>query len=703
MKRVVYLPLDERPCNTVYPSLLAEMTDLKLIQPPREMLGSKKAPADVPAVGDWLCQEAETADYLIVSIDQLVYGGIVPSRLHRLTEEACLERLALLRRIRRRHPSVVLYAFNLIMRAPAYSDSEEEPDYYALYGSELCERGKLLDKAQTGLSEEDRRRLEELAAFLPAEVVAEFDGRRQINAAVNEAAIDLVREGVVDHLTIPLDDNAEYGFTSMEQRRLRRKVVLHKLTDAVSIYPGADEVGCTLFARAFAHALGYRPRFYARFSSMRGPQVIPKYEDRSLMESLKAQLCEAGVTPADAVDDADAVLMVHAPAVDGPLAAETFDVFDDRHRSYGSEIHLPSFADVMEAYMDRGKVVSLADVAVSNGSDFVLMDLLADRGLLPRLAAYAGWNTCGNSLGTVIAHTVVESYYAGDGRERDSEARRQAGQRCLAYRLIDDWAYQAIVRQELAGRLAPSLQAPSGDPSAAVKEAEAIVSESLDAFVGQTLNPLFRRLYELADVRLPWSRLFEVSFRLSERPGEIGQLIRVMAASADAAEAEIVLLKREDGVWWEEGRFAGFVGGRGLAADKREGDGKTPLGLHPLEFAFGKEADPGTRLPYIQMKEGDVWVDDPDSPLYNTLQRLPSQGRWRSAETMLRSDDLYDRGIVIGWNRPEPKAGRGSAIFIHASDAPTAGCLGLDRETLALLLRWLDSAMNPAVSFEIGR
>ncbi|MDG0813567.1 DUF4127 family protein [Cohnella rhizosphaerae] len=89
-----------------------------------------------------MLEQVRTADYAILSIDQLVYGGIVPSRLHRLTEAACMERLTLARQLKEINPSVKLLAFNLIMRAPAYSSSEEEPDYYALYGAELCERGE---------------------------------------------------------------------------------------------------------------------------------------------------------------------------------------------------------------------------------------------------------------------------------------------------------------------------------------------------------------------------------------------------------------------------------------------------------------------------------------------------------------------------------------------------------------------------------
>lgn len=75
MAKVVYVPLDERPCNEGFPRQLARMTDVTLVVPDRSMLGNKKRPANTTALREWLLEAAEGADYLLVSIDLLVYGG----------------------------------------------------------------------------------------------------------------------------------------------------------------------------------------------------------------------------------------------------------------------------------------------------------------------------------------------------------------------------------------------------------------------------------------------------------------------------------------------------------------------------------------------------------------------------------------------------------------------------------------------------
>ncbi len=224
MGKMVYLPLDERPCNYRYPQQLAAMTDFELSAPDIRILGDKKRPADAETVAEWLTEEAGDADNLLVSVDMLVYGGIVPSRLHRLPKEQCLRRLRLLERLKERNPNLRIYAFSLIMRVPAYSGSEEEPDYYANFGRELFLYGWYKDKsAQEPLDPAERQQFETIRRSIPPSVLADYLHRRGVNAFVNETVVDMTASGIIDFLVIPLDDNAEYGFSPMEQRRLALK------------------------------------------------------------------------------------------------------------------------------------------------------------------------------------------------------------------------------------------------------------------------------------------------------------------------------------------------------------------------------------------------------------------------------------------------------------------------------------------------
>ncbi len=272
MYKIVYMPLDERPCNYRYPLYLASITNIKLETPAMSLLGRKKKAADSDTVAQWLVEATQGADFLIVSIDMLVHGGIVPSRLHHTKQEECERRLRVLDRIKQCNPTLRIYAFNLITRVPSYSSSEEEPDYYADYGQSIYTYGWLKDKAaQEALTSEEQAQFEAVTSTIPQEVLNDFLTRRETNAFVNSETIKLVRDGVIDFLIIPLDDNAKYGFSPTEQRRLSQLAEELDVDDRVMIYPGADEIGCTLFARAFSEANQYVPKAFVRYSSVNGP------------------------------------------------------------------------------------------------------------------------------------------------------------------------------------------------------------------------------------------------------------------------------------------------------------------------------------------------------------------------------------------------------------------------------------------------
>ncbi len=146
--------------------------------------------------------------------------------------------------------------------------------------------------------------------------------------------------------------------------------------------------------------------------------------------------------------------------------------------------------------------------------------------------------------------------------------------------------------------------------------------------------------------------------------------------------------------------FPAVIGSHGFNAAKREGDGCSPLGCFPLQGAFGRYANPGTRLPYRWTTGNDWWVDDSASPWYNTWQTGPARGRWSSAEPLRGDDHSYDYAVIIGFNTRDRIPGNGSAIFLHGWEGPgraTLGCTALAEPQLLQLLRWLDPAQHPVL------
>ena len=76
MKKIVLLPLDERPCNFDYPHRMPK-TECTLLLPPKEIMGNKKKAGDTEQIVRWLLDNVAEADAMILSLDTLLYGGIV--------------------------------------------------------------------------------------------------------------------------------------------------------------------------------------------------------------------------------------------------------------------------------------------------------------------------------------------------------------------------------------------------------------------------------------------------------------------------------------------------------------------------------------------------------------------------------------------------------------------------------------------------
>ena len=130
-------------------------------------------------------------------------------------------------------------------------------------------------------------------------------------------------------------------------------------------------------------------------------------------------------------------------------------------------------------------------------------------------------------------------------------------------------------------------------------------------------------------------------------------------------------------------------GGVVAAADKREGDGATPLGLWRLRRVLYR-ADwvgaPVTALPSAPICRDDGWCDAPNDRAYNRQVKLPYTA---SCERLWRDDRLYDLVCVLGHNDDPPVRNLGSAIFLHVAKpdfGPTEGCVALDRRDLQALL-----------------
>ena len=215
--KILYVPLDDRDCNYNFPYFLCQMTDdCEILRPPYEWMGKLKEPADCGRIWEWLFENVKDCQYCILSVDTLVYGNIVNSRTHHLSEEECSRRLEGFRKLKTINPKVHIHAFNLVARVAAYNSSQEDPDYWENYGEDIWKYTWLLDKeSQIGVSLEEKKEIETLKDTIPQDYLTDFLERRKVDRFVNLQSVKLTRDGVFDILTVPKDDTAEYGYAAV--------------------------------------------------------------------------------------------------------------------------------------------------------------------------------------------------------------------------------------------------------------------------------------------------------------------------------------------------------------------------------------------------------------------------------------------------------------------------------------------------------
>ncbi len=186
-------------------------------------------------------------------------------------------------------------------------------------------------------------------------------------------------------------------------------------------------------------------------------------------------------------------------------------------------------------------------------------------------------------------------------------------------------------------------------------------------------------------------------------PLECKQLLVTRVSGHKHHQAQVIALEKREGEWRESfGPFEAVIGTNGITEDKREGDGKTPVGLYPLLAVFGWKEHQVRHMPFISIHGYLEAIDDPASRYYNQIVdcRLIHDPDWQSSEKMQEVGSPYEIGVVIGYNMPYPIAGKGSCIFLHvfqSIEAGTAGCIALPLQHVKRIAEWLRSDLSPHI------
>lgn len=489
--KILLIPLDERPCNALFPRFLENET-VQIITPPNKLLGKKRKPAPIKPLQDFILKNIQDCDSAVLSMDMLLYGGLIPSRLHHESKEELQQRLAIIENIKQANTNIKIYAFQCIMRCPQYNSSEEEPDYYEEYGYSIFRKKYLEDKQQreqlTEVELEEYKKIQ-----IPSEIIEDYETRRQKNLFMNEQALKYIKEKYIDFYVIPQDDSSPFGYTAIDQKHVLSSIKEERLELQTMVYPGADEVSMSLITRAYNDYYHKQPKIYPFYASILGPTIIPKYEDRPMFESLKSHIRVTGAKMVQSANEADIILAINCP---GKIMQESFD--EPKDITYSSYRELLTFCYQIKDYIEQGKKVALCDSAYSNGGDLELLNFLDQLDVIDKLYAYAGWNTNCNTLGTVLAQ---------------SQIAKKTPIHIILYRIIEDAFYQAKVRKQIIDHDLVELNIGYYD----FKDQEEVIEQRIAKYLVDNYNQYqMSKKYPISSlhVYMPWHRMFEIGLRI---------------------------------------------------------------------------------------------------------------------------------------------------------------------------------------------
>lgn len=492
---MLFLPMDNRPVCSSYAVKTMEAAGYNVLVPPDKYLASYNRNGNPDELWKWLVKRAPQADAAVISTDSLIYGGLVASRTHHEPQAVLEERLKRLETLRDQS-AVRLYAFSTLMRTPRASFGAVEPPYYSKLGpaifrySELCDSDDLI-----GLNLKNALTKKTLETNLPTDALQDWLDRRQKNLHINSILTDMARKNRFHFLAIGKDDNAPLSHTHMEARKLTQET--YDLTQRTfQIVPGVDQLGLLLLTRAGNELSRYNPRVYAFYAEGWGPRTLPQYSDMTLGQSVPQQILAIDGRTATSAANADIVLALNTP-YDGVMMDSTAP-----SNQFFSSPQNRKYISQLKQLLDNGNLVSLADVAYSNGADNGFMNELANAGQIEQLTAYNGWNTADNTVGFAICQGVLAP-----------QMQKQDAKKLMQSRIIDDWYYQANARRNAAAFLDSQNQTTAiyllGPYQKPVQDLAQDICRELAGRYTFTAKSNF-------DITFPWDRLFEIEIDLKK-------------------------------------------------------------------------------------------------------------------------------------------------------------------------------------------
>ena len=385
---ILLVPLDARPPCRDFVINGGSIINRSIITPPTEYMDYYTQPGDTRALRQWLSEETERASAVILSVDQLLSGGLLAAREAHISAADITGLAGYLRTLHAAHPNVPLHAFYILPRAIPQDGLEGWRERRALLAY-----ARLLGRAGEGLPV-DTDKMERLRRDFPPEYLQKYLAHYDESTALATMLIGLTEEGVLTRLVLGQDDGEPYSVGNLKKAELAALLKQKNIApNKAAIVHGADELALSMLACLAVDELRTRgaspPRVALRYADAAMSDAVFPFMAISNAGAAREKLALLGAVPADA--DSDMTLLICA----GDSDADTLGT-------------RATTAAAVKSMLAGGKHVALVDLSRHFRAEETLLPVLIEKRVpINALTAYAGWNTASNAIGTALAQAVL--------------------------------------------------------------------------------------------------------------------------------------------------------------------------------------------------------------------------------------------------------------------------------------------------------
>lgn len=482
--KIAYIPLDDRPVNVDRAIYLAKSAGYELIMPKIDYCATKLdgngANSNGTKYGNreellkWLKEVDAECDYFVISLDQILSGGLVNSRVQKNTdlsyEYKIIDYLIELNKNNK------VYFFDSVMRLASTVN-------YNGYGGEeyniLRNYGSVARKTLSNSDLTVEKIIDEYKYNTSGAVISSSLSDNEIDDYLSARARKLkltdyfLTKGSTDlnYCYIGVDDsNPSITVQSNEINYIKSK-----LNNNGILFAGCDELGMMSIARLTSEQYSRKLNVSVAYFGGSANYAADSYDIGTLKNTVEDHLKSINTVITNSDKSILEVLVLTKP------------------RSLSLSQYSNSLLDRLEQNMSNKKPTIIIDASTNNGT---LQSLMVQRQIpLSTLLGYSNWNTVGNAVGIAVSQGVTRCIYLKSSVNVTHESN-------VSFLKSMTFAYVKDINYKIGNYAATRTQLLD-----MINNSEVIIN--VNKYKTQKYG-----IVSISNYRYPWNRSFEASFTI---------------------------------------------------------------------------------------------------------------------------------------------------------------------------------------------